>query len=100
MDLDIHHFWPEWSEARLIGQGSFGKVYKISRQKNNYTFYAALKVIHIPVSETEIEEYYDQGLDDNTIRKILLERVKLLENEIVLMEYLKSAANVVSIEDH
>ena len=57
-------------------------------------------VIHIPVSETEIEEYYDQGLDDNTIRKILLERVKLLENEIVLMESLKSAANVVSIEDY
>ena len=72
---------------------------KAAQEARDYS-HERFTVIHIPVSETEIEEYYDQGLDDNTIRKILLERVKLLENEIVLMESLKSAANVVSIEDH
>ena len=72
---------------------------KAAQEARDYS-HERFTVIHIPVSETEIEEYYDQGLDDNTIRKILLERVKLLENEIVLMESLKSAANVVSIEDY
>ena len=98
--MDIKHFWPEWSVVELIGKGSFGSVYRIVRQKNNHAFFSALKVIRIPTSETEVQEYYGQGMDEHTIYQMYLEQVQKLENEIVVMESLKSAANVVSIEDH
>ena len=97
---DIKNVWPEWSVVEFLGKGSFGSVYKIERKKGDYSFYSALKVIHIPVNEEELEEYYAQGLDEQTIRQLYMEQVHMLEQEIVIMESLKSAANVVSIEDH
>ena len=84
--MDIKHFWPEWSVVELIGKGSFGSVYRIVRQKNNHAFFSALKVIRIPTSETEVQEYYGQGMDEHTIYQMYLEQVQKLENEIVVMD--------------
>ena len=98
--MDIRHFWPEWSVIELLGKGSFGDVYKIERKKGAHTFYSALKIIRIPVSEDEPRSLSAQGMDDRSILGYYQEQVQLLENEIVLMETVKSAANVVSIEDH
>ena len=29
----LEHIWPEWHEEELIGQGSYGKVYRIRREE-------------------------------------------------------------------
>ena len=98
--MNIQHFWPEWSVASLIGKGSYGNVYRIERKKGSFTFASALKVIHIPLSQEEYHNLMTQGMDERSVRSYFREQAKLLENEIVVMESLKSAANVVSIEDH
>ena len=72
----------------------------VERKKGSFTFTSALKVIHIPLSQEEYHNLMTQGMDERSVRSYFREQAKLLENEIVVMESLKSAANVVSIEDH
>lgn len=53
--------WPGWQNAGLIGEGSFGKVYKIRREEFGQTYEAALKVITIPASQADVRTAYEEG---------------------------------------
>ena len=57
---DIHDniVWPGWETVRLIGRGSFGAVYEIERDMLGEKEKAALKVITIPQSSSDIDELY------------------------------------------
>ena len=79
----ISSVWPEWQVATLIGEGSYGKVYKVVRKEHGVTSYAAVKVISIPRSENDAE---------NIVADFV--------GEIKVMEALKGTANIVSIEDY
>ena len=46
--------WPGWETTRVLGRGSFGAVYEIQRDMLGETEKAALKVISIPQSSSEI----------------------------------------------
>ena len=37
-----------WTIEELLGEGTFGQVYKISRVEMGNKYYSALKVINIP----------------------------------------------------
>ena len=57
----------DWKIVRLIGEGAFGKVYEI--QKNNYGVVAkaALKVIHIPQSSSDVQAISQEGMDEVSV---------------------------------
>lgn len=59
--------WPGWEVVRVIGNGSFGSVYEIQRNTFGNIESAALKVISIPQSKSDIEELYNDGYDDASI---------------------------------
>lgn len=40
--------WKEWKIEELIGEGSFGKVYRITKEDFGHIYEAALKIIEIP----------------------------------------------------
>ena len=48
--------WPGWECVRLLGAGSFGKVYEIQKIENGRAYKSALKVITIPQNDAEIEK--------------------------------------------
>ena len=52
----------DWKISRLIGKGSFGEVYEIERTNFGTTYKAALKIIVIPVDETELQELMSSGM--------------------------------------
>ena len=92
--------WPQWRIAEAIGQGGYGKVYKIERDDIGGHFESALKVISIPNDTAEVEAALTEGMtmDDATdyFRGVVEEIVK----EFTIMERLKGNTNIVDYEDH
>lgn len=98
--MDINQVWPEWQVDTLLGEGSFGKVYKVKRYERNQTFYSAVKVLTVPKSRQEIKHARCQGMNDTEIHTYFEGIVDDLLNEIILMENLKGAQNIVGIDDY
>jgi len=92
--------WKEWKLDGIIGEGSFGKVYKAKREEYGETYYSAIKVISIPQNASEIQAAKAEGMDDNSLRTYFHGFVTDWVKEIKLMESLKATQNIVSIEDY
>lgn len=97
---NIADIWPEWKIEKKIGEGAFGVVYKAVRQEHNVTSYAAIKVISIPKTSSELNSLRSEGLNMNATRTYLHNIVNNFVNEIQLMESFKGIQNIVSIEDY
>ena len=91
--------WPGWEVTRLIGTGSFGAVYEIERNLYGNVEKAALKVIHIPQSRSDIEELYNDGFDDESITARFNGYLEDIIREYSLMASLKGNKNVVYCDD-
>jgi len=66
---NIYVPWEGWKAVKLLGKGGFGKVYEIERSMYGHTERSAMKCISIPQSRNEIESDYDDGYDEESIRK-------------------------------
>ena len=95
----INKIWPKWHTVEPIGRGAFGEVYKVKREEFGETFYSAVKVIGIPNDKQEIQEFINEGQTSGSIRYYYESVAKGLMNEIKVLEELKSAGNVVNIEE-
>lgn len=99
--MNINQVWPEWNEDCVLGEGSFGKVYRAKRMEyGGRTFYSAIKVISVPKNQQEIKSARSQGMNDEAIYNYFRGLVDNLLNEITLMDNLKGAKNIVGIEDY
>ena len=96
----IPQIWPGWQAETLIGEGGFGKVYRASHTVGGHTSHAAIKVIKIPRSQSEIAELAAMGMDALSIRSRYEGVARTLMREIALMDTLKGAPNIVHIEDY
>ncbi|MCL1791050.1 MAG: protein kinase [Peptococcaceae bacterium] len=92
--------WGTWYIEEAIGQGSFGKVYRIRRQQFDKTWYSAVKIISIPQDEAEIQRMRLEGLDDASIREFYHEVARNIISEIDLMREFRGNSHIVSFEDH
>ena len=60
--MDINYYkqyepiFGAWKITRLIGEGSFGKVFEMEREDFGVTYKAALKAITVPANESEVRE--------------------------------------------
>lgn len=98
--MDINQVWPEWHEESVLGEGSFGKVYRAKRVEYGRTFYSAIKVISVPKTQQEVKNARAQGMNDSEIYSYFQSLVDNLLNEITLMDNLKGANNIVGIDDY
>lgn len=97
----LKQIWPEWQiEERPIGQGAFGVVYKAVRRDYNVESHAAIKQITIPADPSEVDRLRAEGITEDAVRTYFQSVVSDFVGEIQLMESLKSAPNVVSVEDY
>ena len=98
---EVKAIWPDWTLEKVLGHGSFGTVYKAKRSELGEDIYSAIKIIRIPQNEAEIRNVRsDMGLDEQASTAYFKGLVDDCVNEIKLMESLKSAPNVVTIEDY
>ncbi|MBE6758608.1 MAG: serine/threonine protein kinase [Ruminococcaceae bacterium] len=102
----IRQFEPLWgvwrTEEKPLGQGSFGVVYRAWREEFGKKYYAAVKHISIPSSETQITDAVSQGIPDDreSLRDYFSAMAQNLVKEITLMNEVKGHTNIVSYEDH
>lgn len=90
----------DWTIEQSIGEGAFGKVYKIVREDFGHTYEAALKVIEIPQSQAELDSLQNEGLSEQEIEEYFRGMVEDIVEEFTLMSKLKGNSNIVSYEDH
>ena len=104
MDMDYYKqyepIFGAWHITRLIGEGSFGKVFEMEREDFGVTYKAALKAITIPASQSEVRSVMSEGMDEGSVRTYFGGFVKKLVQEFALMSKLKGNSNVVSYENH
>lgn len=81
--LDINKIqWPGWETVRIIGIGSFGSVYEIKRTVlGGGEEFAAMKVISIPQTGSDLEIFREEGYDDATIKTIFNDQLGLIVKE-------------------
>ncbi|NCB91495.1 MAG: serine/threonine protein kinase [Clostridia bacterium] len=96
---EIEKIWSGWKMVELIGQGGYGKVYKIKKESYGQTIYSAVKVIAVPEDESEITELAASGMDEKSIQEYYDTQIKQMIAEIGYMVKMKADSHVVSIED-
>ncbi len=83
--------WPDWNIVEQIGEGSYGRVYKIERETLGIKQYEALKIIRISLNGSK--DGFAISIDDKSY-------VNEIISEIKTMTELKGNTNIVSYEDH
>lgn len=89
-----------WEIAECIGNGAFGKVYRIVRTEYGHTYEAALKVLEIPQHSSEVETIRREGMSEKDVTEYFESVVEDIVKEFALMSKLKGNSYVVSYEDH
>lgn len=100
-DIRIYEpFWGNWYIEGIIGEGSYGSVYRIKRNEFDQEYCAAMKIICIPKNEKELKKILVEGVDENQANQYFKKQAEQICQEIVWMSELKGKTNIVSYEDH
>lgn len=91
--------WGNWRVIELIGEGSYGRVYRVVRQDGG-SYESAVKLISVPRSDADIHEARRMGMDMRSMSAYFAENAERIVKEISIMHSLKGEANIVSYEDH
>ena len=93
-------FGEQWKEEELIGEGSYGKVYKAKKEEYGISSYSAIKQIEIPQSKAEIQTLKTEGMTHQDIISYYENSVQKWVDEIKFMSIFKDSENIVNIEDY
>ncbi len=89
-----------WKLVKLLGEGSYGKVYEAHREDLSGIYKAAIKIIVIPKSNDEISSAVTEGMTAEAVSDYFRGFVEELSAEYTLMSKLKGNSSIVSYEDH
>jgi serine/threonine protein kinase len=92
--------WGAWKIEEFVGEGNFGKVYKVGREEWGQKYISAVKLISIPQTANDYKEAQTIGIDSGSMESYFEDFVKNIVSEIELMYKLKGNSNIVSYEDH
>ena len=96
----ITFFNEQWKEVELIGEGSYGKVYKAKKEEFGIATYSAIKQIEIPQTKLEIQTLKTEGMTQDGITRYYEKSVQKWIDEIKFMSIFKDSENIVDIEDY
>jgi len=102
---DINKFtplWGVWEIEELLGEGSFGKVYKAVRNDFGRRYECAIKHIALPQNDAEVKRLMDEQFinDKSMVSDYYRQVVEDFTGEISIMHSLRGNTNIVAYEDH
>lgn len=89
-----------WEIKEELGEGSYGKVFKIQKEQAGITASAALKVMRIPKSASDVKKILHEGMDERSATTYFKGYVNKLMQEIAIMSTLKGHPGIVSCENY
>ena len=95
----LSEVWPDWQVQSLIGEGSFGMVYKAVKEEHGVISNSAIKHITIPQSNTELRALRAEGYDEATSYAYFEGLLADFIREIKMMQSMKGNTNIVNVED-
>ncbi len=102
MDNLIHEYeplWGSWYIESLIGEGSYGRVYKIKKTEYNKISYSVLKIISVPKNQKEIDKAFMEGIDQISVKNYFKDMADSIYPEIQWMNEIENESNIVKFED-
>lgn len=91
----------DWTVVKPIGSGSYGEVYEIERESLGHIYKAALKIIKVPQSDSQIADYQSSGnWSKEETAEHFLGVAKDIVKEFEIMYELRGHSNIVCYEDH
>lgn len=92
--------WGSWYVKEPLGQGAYGKVYKLERREFGHVWFAALKVISIPQNPSEIDSIVTENGGIRNAALYYQGLVNEMVQEIVTMSRFQGNSYIVNYEDH
>ena len=92
--------WSGWLIEELIGEGSYGKVYKISRTERGRKYFSAVKMITIPTRDQYKEAVESLGTDENSLRNYFIDMIDEIIDEVTILYSLAGYSNILGYFDH
>ncbi|MDR2176159.1 MAG: serine/threonine protein kinase [Synergistaceae bacterium] len=92
--------WGSWHVEAPLGEGAFGKVYRVKKEEFGKTYYSAVKILSIPQNEADLRQARSEGLDEASARSYFHAFVMDIIQEVDLMSAFRGNSNFVSLEDH
>ena len=94
--------WSGWNLVRLLGQGTYGRVYLFKREEYGNTYFSAIKHISIPTDYNQTVNLFAEGLatDAITMKAYYTQLLQSFMNEININVELRGHINFVSYDDH
>ena len=89
-----------WTLTRLIGEGSYGRVFEARREDFGRIYESAVKIITVPQNQSEVQSVMADGMDEESVTVYFRGFVEEMVDEFALMARLKGHDNIVSYEDH
>ncbi len=93
-------FFGGWYIKSLLGEGGYGAVFEVEKIEFDTNYKAALKIVSIPQSESELKSMLSDGLDEASTVTYYEDILHKMMGEIDLMVKMKGHSNIVSCEDH
>lgn len=87
-----------WEIVGKLGKGSYGTVYKISRNLGKSQEYAALKVLSIP-KEEDLNDLRQSGYDQESLTETFKQQKQEIVREYDLSQKLGGNTNIVNVHD-
>jgi serine/threonine protein kinase len=89
-----------WNTQGVIGEGSFGIVYRICKEDMGEHYDSAVKVISIPSKELLKEAESSIGNNQETLQQYFDDIVSNITKEIKLLYALSGYTNILNYQDH
>lgn len=97
---DMQPFWNSWYIDGVIGEGSYGSVYRVVREEFGQKYYSALKIISTPKNKSELKQALMEGMSESEAQEYFKSKAEEIYKEIIMMAKLKGKSSIVSYEDH
>ena len=94
-EIRLPAVWKGWTVMRLLGAGSYGRVYEIRREQYGVEERAAAKVISFPTDMDEVHEYMLSGYVEETLAAKYRQQVEDVLKEYSLLMELSSDPHIV-----